>query len=99
MDVGINAERRIYLVGDNDESLARFQLTLSKEWRVTATRLNRSQFWGDLTDQDVIEGKFVFVMPFSPRQIIYDETHPSRSFHREIDRADSGNDSGGAVIL
>ena len=82
---------QVFLVGDNDESLASFQSTLRRLFPtgllINSTR--RSDF-SYLSDDVVRTSKFIFVMPHSPRQIVYDESHPARSFHKEIDRAESG---------
>ena len=81
---------RVFVIGDNDESLASFQGTLRRLFpKAIRSTKQRSEFH-QLSDDDVRTSKFIFVMPYSPRQIIYDESHPARSFHKEIDRAEFG---------
>ena len=92
--MALMTQPKVYLVGDNNEYMVRFRLTLMSTYQEgsSAAVIYRSQF-RDLSDEDVKRAKFIFVFPNDPSHIIYDETYPSRSFHEEFRRADSmGND-------
>lgn len=88
--------QRIYVLGDNTAALTRFHVTLKDDVSQNASALERRGFWDALQDGhiDVKSSKFFLVISFSPRQIIYDRSHPSASFHQEIDRIDTDGGSG-----
>ena len=79
---------KVYLIGDNDDSNDQFKLTLCDVWPTEAKCLNRTEF-DKLSDSDLEKGKFIFVIPSSPHCIIYDEGDPARSFHKQINKADT----------
>ena len=80
----------VFLVGDNEGSVASFQRTLHGLFpQALLIAKGRSEF-RQISDDVVRTSKFIFVMPHAPRQIIYDQSHPTRSFHQEIDRAECG---------
>ena len=88
----------VYLVGDSPDCLDRFKLTLYNAWRIDAKCLNRKDF-DNLSDSDVGKGKVIFVIPHSPRVIIYDESHPTRSFHKQINRAETLQGQRGGTVV
>lgn len=91
----------VFLVGDYEESLEAFERTLQGIFPATSfERRNRPGF-ESLSDDLLRTSKFIFVLPYSAKVIIYDESDPRRSFHKEIDSAEcresatsAGRDSG-----
>lgn len=82
----MTTNRIVYLVGDNDERLDKFKSLLHGFFQgLNIQALNRTAFWKLPTHN---ADKFIFVFAFAPRYIIYDEDHPSRSFHKEIEQTD-----------
>lgn len=89
----------VFLVSDNSDCLVSFRQILQDRFPTALIEARGVSEFRLMSNNQVCESKFIFVMPNSPRQIIYDETHPARSFHKEIDRADFGGPERDAVFI
>jgi hypothetical protein len=92
-------DSEVFLVSDNHSCLVSFRKTLLDHFPTASVKANGVSEFRKMSDSLVWNSKFIFVMPNSPRPIIYDKSHPARSFHKEIDKADVWGPEKDAVFI